>query len=91
MSDALPQPISLFKLLRIQFVIGVLATVIGYPFLAIFWAYRHGFDVMSISGVFRDILIVLGTSLATGLAMAVMALVAYPGLKIAYRKGWLSE
>lgn len=89
MNDASRQLISLSELLRIQSLIGISATVIGYPFIAVFWMIRYGLDDLSFSWVFRELITLGFAALATGLIMAVMALVAYPVLKVAYQRKWI--
>ncbi len=81
---------ALVDLLKIQVVIGVSSTLISYPFIAAYWLFRNGVESFSLSGIFSELFTLALWAGGTGLGMAVMALVAYPALKLSYKKGWLS-
>lgn len=81
---------SLGDLLKIQVVIGISSTLISYPFIAAYWFVRYGVENFSFSGIVSELFTLALWACGTGLGMAVMALVAYPALKLSYRKGWLT-
>ncbi len=81
---------TLADLLKIQVVIGIVATLVAYPFIAAYWFIRNGVESFSLSGIFSELFTLTLLAGGTGLGMAVMALVAYPALKLSYQKGWLT-
>lgn len=81
---------TLADLLKIQVVIGIVATLISYPFIAAYWLIRNGVEGFSLSGIFFELFSVAFWACGTGLGMAVMALVAYPVLKLLCLKGCLT-
>ena len=81
---------TLADLLKIQVAIGIISTLVSYPFFAVYWFIRNGVASFSLSGILSELLTLTLLAGGTGLAMAVMALVAYPALKMSYRRGWLT-
>lgn len=81
---------TLADLLKIQVVIGIVATLVSYPFIAAYWFIRNGVPSFSLSEIFSELFTLALWAGGTGLGMAVMALVAFPALRLSYRKGWLT-
>lgn len=81
---------ALADLLKIQVIVGISSTLIAYPFIAAYWFMRHGIESFSLFGVVSELFTLALWACGTGLGMALMTLIAYPALKLTYRKGWLN-